>query len=185
MESKEQIINIIDNNVNQIEQLLSQKISIWKEYVLFSKLWWMGVALSIIPWVLWSIYRRKQSTDRLLYVGFLVMTISLGLDVLGDQLGLWHYRFQVIPVLPTYIPWDITFMPLGIMTLIQVKPDTNPWLKAILFALFTSYLAEPFFQWLSVYQPSHWRYSYSVPIQFTIYMAANYISRRNKFSSLN
>jgi hypothetical protein len=54
-----------------------------------------------------------------------------------------------------------------------------------MFALATSYLAEPFFKWLGVYRPRYWRFSYSVPIQALIYMFANYISRRNKFSSLN
>jgi hypothetical protein len=184
MENQDQIISIIDKNVNQIEQLLVQKVKIWTEYVLFSELWWMGVALSILPWIFWYIYRRKQSTDRLMYTGFFVMTVSLTFDILGDQLGLWHYRFQVIPVLPTYIPWDITLMPVGIMTLIQAKPKINPWFKAILFALATSYLAEPFFHWLTVYEPSHWRYSYSVPIQVAIYMCAHYISRRSNFSDL-
>jgi hypothetical protein len=75
-------------------------------------------------------------------------------------------------------------MPVGIMTLIQAKPKINPWFKAILFALATSYLAEPFFHWLTVYEPSHWRYSYSVPIQVAIYMCAHYISRRSNFSDL-
>jgi hypothetical protein len=185
MESKEQIINIIDKNANQIEQLIDEKANIWFKYVLFSRLWWMGVVLSIIPWVIWCVYRKKQSTDRLLYVGFFVITISLMLDVVGDQLGFWHYRFHVIPVLPTYFPWDVSLMPVSVMLLIQVKPSANPWVKAVLFALVASYLAEPLFQWLSVYQPTNWRFSYSVPIQIAIYMAANYISRKSKFSELS
>jgi hypothetical protein len=73
---------------------------------MFSNLWWFGVFLSIVPWIAWFAFRKKQSTDRLLYAGFFVMVISLVLDVLGDQFGLWHYRFNVIPVLPTYLPWD-------------------------------------------------------------------------------
>lgn len=182
---KEEVIILIDQNVNQIHELIYQKIEIWREYVLFSGLWWFGVLLSIIPWVIWFIFRKKRSTDRLLYVGFMVMTISVILDILGDQLGFWHYRFNVIPVLPTYFPWDLTLMPLTIMFLLQIKPNTNPYLKAIIFALISSYLAEPFFHWLEIYQPIHWRYSYSVPIQVVIYMLAHYISKRNEFSFLS
>lgn len=63
-----------------------------------------------------------RSTDRILYTGFFVMVISLVLDILGDQLGFWHYRFNVIPVLPTYFPWDLTLMPLTqIFTFIHNK----------------------------------------------------------------
>ncbi len=128
--------------------------------------------------------RNKNSTDRILYVGFFVMSISLTLDILGDQFGYWHYRYNVIPIVPTYLPWDMTLMPLAIMFLIQVKPKINPYLKAILFALLTSYVAEPFIKWLMIYNPKEWKYSYSVPIQFIIYLVAHYLSRRNKFNEL-
>ncbi|WP_407272525.1 CBO0543 family protein [Radiobacillus sp. PE A8.2] len=183
-EEKEQIINLIDNNVDQIHELIKIKIEIWQQHVLFSNLWWLGVALSIIPWVIWIKIRKKESTDRLLYAGLFVMVISLVLDVLGDQLGFWHYRFNVIPILPTYAPWDITLMPVAVMWLIQIKPKFSPITKAIIFALVTSYLAEPFFEWLGIYHTLNWKYSYSVPIQIFIYLSAHFLSKRSEFSYL-
>ncbi|MDD9270539.1 CBO0543 family protein [Paenibacillus sp. GCM10023248] len=181
---KKDIIELIDANVNQVQTLIRERVHIWHEYVLFSDLWWFGVFLSIVPWVIWFFLRNKYSSDRILYVGFFVIVISLLLDILGDQLGFWHYRFNVIPVLPTYFPWDVTLMPVSIMFLIQVKPNTSPYLKALFFALLTSYVAEPFITWLKIYEPTIWRYSYSFPIQFIIYLFAHYISRRNKFEKL-
>lgn len=185
MATKEEIIEILDKNQNEIEHLISEKIQLWNEYVLFSDLWWMGVGLSIIPWVIWFVFRKKDSTDRLLFIAFYIMAIALVSDVLGDQLGLWHYRYHVIPVLPTYFPWDVTLMPLSIIILLQVKPHVNPWLKAVFFSLVASYAAEPFFDWLGVYEPENWRYSYSVPLQIVVYMSAHYLSKRNKFAKLN
>lgn len=184
MSKNEQIIQIIDSNVNQIEQLINEKIQIWIEYVLFTPLWWLGVALSILPWIFWFKYRKKDSTDRLLYVGLFVMVISLVLDVIGDQFGLWHYRYNVIPVLPTYLPWDLTLMPVAVMTLIQFRPEIHPLIKASFFALTTSYVVEPIITLMKIYQPIQWNYTYSVPIQIVIYLAAHYLSRRTKFSSL-
>lgn len=185
MAKKEIIVQMIDTNVNEIEKLIHQKTEIWSTHVVFSNLWWFGVVLSIVPWIIWSIIRKKESSDRLLFVGFFVMTLSLILDVLGDQWGLWHYRFNVIPVLPTYAPWDITLMPVTVMLLLQYKPKANPFLKAIIFALLTSYVAEPFIEWLQIYDPKNWRYSYSVPIQFFIFISAYYISKRNGFAKLD
>lgn len=182
---KEEVIILIDNNVNAIEQLISQKVDIWIEHIVFTPLWWLGVGLSIIPWVLWFIYRKKDSTARLLYVGLYVMVIALVLDVLGDQLGFWHYRYNVLPVLPTYLPWDISLMPITVMFLLQVRPNTNPYLKAIVFALLTSYIAEPFITWIDIYVTPNWRYTYSVPIQFLIYMTAHYLSKQSSFESLD
>lgn len=181
---KEQVIQLIDQNYNRAEAIIDEKIEIWKEHVLFSGLWWFGVVLSILPWVLWFAIRRKQSTDRLLYVAFIVTTISLSLDVLGDQWGFWHYRFNVIPILPTYLPWDITLMPVAVIGLLQYKPAIHPIWKALLFALGTAYIAEPFIHWIGIYTTPNWRYSYSVPIQFGIYMLAHYVSRRNRFEPL-
>jgi hypothetical protein len=184
MVDRDQLINLIDKNVEKAKEGIYERIATWEKYIVFSDLWWMGVALTIIPWIVWYIYRRKQSTDRLMYVAFYVMITSLVLDISGSQLGFWHYRFNVVPFLPTYFPWDLTMMPVGIITLIQVKPKANPWMKAIIFALGTSYVAEPFFHWLKVYELESWRYSYSVPIQFILFMTAYYLSRRNKFEDI-
>lgn len=174
-------MKIIDANVNQIEMLIQKKVDIWIEHVVFSPLWWFGISL----WIIWYFFHKKESRDRLLYSGYVVMVIALILDVLGDQWALWHYRFNVIPVLPTYLPWDLTLMPVTIMFLLLINPNSKPFLKAIIFALSTSYIAEPIFQWMKLYQPSNWRYSYSVPIQIIIFLIAHFISKRKNFTYLN
>ncbi|KAA0548445.1 hypothetical protein FZW96_07680 [Bacillus sp. BGMRC 2118] len=177
-------ISLVDHNGSKIEELVYEKIDIWKEYVLFSELWWLGVALSIIPWIVWFLIRKKDSTDRLLYAALFVIVISLCLDVLGDQLGIWSYRYNVIPVLPTYLPWDLTLMPVTVIVILQFKPDGNPIIKALLFAAISSYLAEPFFHKLQIYHLKQWKYSYSFPIQIVIYLLAHYISSRHNFAYL-
>jgi hypothetical protein len=184
MANNEKIIEIIDSNQSHIEKLIDKKVEIWFDYVLFSGLWWMGVALSVIPWIIWFVIRKKDSTDRLLYIALYIMTISVLLDIVGDQIGLWNYRYHVIPVLPTYFPWDITLMPVAVIVLLQIKPLVNPWYKAIFFALLASYGGEPFFDWLGVYEPKNWRYSYSIPIQIAIYLSAHYLNKRNQFTKL-
>jgi len=182
MADQKKIEKLIDGNIEQIHTLIKVKVDIWKEYVVFSELWWFGLGLSIIPWIIWYIFRKKNSTDLILYAGFFVIIIALALDILGDQFGLWHYRFNVIPIVPTYFPWDITLMPVSVMIFLQIKPNANVWVKAILFALFSAYLAEPFFHWIGVYAPTKWKYTYSIPIQMLIYLIAHYLTRRAKFS---
>ncbi|MCU9613154.1 hypothetical protein OEV98_06260 [Caldibacillus lycopersici] len=184
MNNTQHIVKIIDENVNEIEALIQQKVDIWFDYIVFSPLWWFGVAFSIIPWIIWIFFHKKESRDRLLYSGFVVMVISIVLDVLGDQWALWHYRFNVVPVLPTYLPWDLTLMPVTILYILQFKPNASPFLKAIFFALLTSYIGEPFFQWMKVYHAANWKFTYSVPIQMIIYFIAHFVSTRKNFSEL-
>jgi hypothetical protein len=145
MKYKENVKKMIDDNENELKELVHQKVNIWSEHVVFSGLWWLGLILTILPWLIWLKYHKKDSRNRILFVGYFVAIISLCLDVIGDQIGLWHYRFVVIPFLPTYIPWDLTLMPLSVMFLIQIKPKINPLIKAIIFGLLSSYIAEPFF----------------------------------------
>lgn len=181
---KQEIIHLIDKNSIQVEKVIHQKVVIWTKYEFNSGLWWLGLGLTLIPWILWILFRKKESADRMLYVGFFVMVISLTLNVVGDQFGLWHYRYNVIPVLPTYFPWDITLMPLTIMFLLEIKPNINPFLKAIFFSILAAYIAEPFFTWMQIYNPKMWNYSFSLPIHFIIYLIAHSISRRKHFSNL-
>lgn len=177
-ENQQQILHIIDKNTNQITDLMYEKLNIWVHYELFSWRWWVGLCITIIPWVVWYVFtKNNKNMDRFLFAGFLTIIIAVALDVIGDQYGLWHYRFNVIPVLPTYFPWDFTLMPVTVMFFLQVKPKANPFVKAILFALISSLVGEPLFYWIDTYNLVHWRFIYSIPIQLLIYLVVNYFCK--------
>jgi hypothetical protein len=182
LEDKEQVIKLIDENVKQIEKLIQETIKIWSDHIVFSGLWWLAVFLTIVPWIIWMIFRIKSSSDRILYAGFFVMIISICLDAIGNQYGFWTYRYHVMPIFPAYLPWDITLMPVTAMFFLQIKPNGNPFFKAILFAILAAYIAEPFFHWIGIYNPKHWKYIYSVPLHIIIYLIAHYLTRKDNFS---
>ncbi|RXJ02404.1 hypothetical protein DS745_06785 [Anaerobacillus alkaliphilus] len=176
------------NNKEKIEELYKQvsiqtyeKLDIWKDTILFTWQWWIGVGLSIIPWILWIIFRRKESTLRLLTVGFFVMFLSTFLDSIGVQLGLWYYTHAPLPLIPAFFPWDTTLMPIVIMGLIQFKPKLSPYIKGLIFAGLTSYVGEPLFIWLELYKPIAWKHIYSFPIYFLIYLISNKIYIGNSY----
>ncbi|WP_227937570.1 CBO0543 family protein [Alkalihalobacillus deserti] len=150
-----------------------EKFTIWADSVLFSWQWWIGVSLSIVPWILWIKYRRKESTLRLLSVGFFVMFISTLLDSIGVQLGLWYYLHAPLPLIPAFFPWDTTLMPVTVLAFLQFKPKINHYLKALLFAGLAAYIAEPFFTWINFYQPTGWRHIYSFTFYFIIYLISH------------
>jgi len=181
---KQEIIRFLDENERQLEQLIRIKMEFWAEHVFLTPLWWFGFALTVIPWILFLRFRTKQNTDRLLYAGFFVMVVSLTLDVTGDQLGLWNYRFNVIPFLPTYAPWDLTLIPVTVMWLLQFKPRIHPLVKGAAFALLTAYVGEPFFNRIGIYEPARWEFTYSVPIYFFIYYIAHLLINGKTFAGL-
>lgn len=147
---------------------------VWVKEVLFTWRWWVGLALGVLPWLWWwFVFRKKDSTGRLLYAGYFVMAISVSLDVIGDQIGLWAYRFEVTPFIPAFVPWNSTLMPIVVMSLIQAKPHENPIYKAIFFSVTTAIIGEELAVQLGFYKMINWKHAYSIPFYFAIYIAAS------------
>jgi xanthine/uracil permease len=167
-----------------IEKIHDKKIDFWLENVLLTWQWWLGVSLTVVPWILWFFLRKKESTHRLLYAGFFAMFISSWFDYIGVSLGLWHYYYDVLPMVPSYLPWDFALIPVTIMFLIQFKPQANRYIKALIFAGGSAFIGEPIFTWLKTYDPEQWKYIYSFPILFMLFLTAHFIITRSHFDEL-
>ncbi|WP_026575213.1 CBO0543 family protein [Bacillus sp. UNC438CL73TsuS30] len=181
---KNNVYDEMNKGLELIHQGFKIRNDIWLEEILFSWRWWLGIGLVILCWGSWWILRKKISSNRLLFAGFFIMVISLSLDAIGMQLKAWNYLYPIIPLIPAYLPYDLALMPVSVMFLIQVKPMMRPVYKAILFAVLTSFVGEPFFKWLGIYEPLTWRYIYSVPFYFIIYLIAHWLSNRCNFEKL-
>lgn len=184
LKNQEQYLTKAHELYDQITAIHSEKIKFWNENVLFTWQWWLGVVLTVVPWIVWFYFRKKESTYRLLTAGLFVICISTWLDYVGVSLGLWHYNYDVLPFLPSYLPWDFTLMPVIIMMLIQFKPRVTPFIKAIIFAGLSAFVGEPFFKWIRTYDPEQWEYIYSFPFFVIIYLIAHFISSRKQFDKI-
>lgn len=157
---------------------------VWLKHVVFTAEWWVAVCLVLVPWTLWFIFRKKNSTDRLLYAGIFVISIASWLDFIGIVKGLWVYHVDVIFTIPAYILWDFSIMPVFVMFLLQVKPGVHPFWKALFFAGSAAFVGEPVFTWIGFYEPLKWSIFYSFPIYVLIYLAAYYLASRNRHEPL-
>lgn len=168
--------------INQGYLIRSQ---VWREEIVFSWRWWFGVALTLVSWGIWIIFRKRTSSDRLMFSGLFVMVVSVSLDAIGMQLNAWHYLYPIFPVIPSYFPYDFALMPVSVMLLIQFKPRIKPIYKGVIFAILTSLVGEPVFIFLGIYDPIHWKLYYSTPAYFVIYLIADHLSKRKNFSFIN
>ncbi len=174
----------MDKHANENLELVKRIIDLWQQEVVFTWRWWLGVTLTILTWLFWIKYHKRESRYRLLTAGFFVMIISVSLDAIGVQIGLWSYRYEVLPFIPAYVPYDLALMPVVIMTLIQYKPQYSPVKKAIIFALLSAFIGEPLIVWTDIYKPETWKFFYSVPIYFVIYLIANWLTTRESFEKI-
>lgn len=175
------LLKAIDQVTQQYVATHDEIERIWMEYMVFTWHWWLDVGLAVLPWILWFIVRDKKNTHNLLYAAFFTILAATILDMLGVAQGAWNYNTLLIPYLPQYLPWDLTVMPVTAMLFYQFYPKIKPWIKGIVFGLVASYVVEPIFIWLGVYEPTNWEHHYSLPIYFLIYMIGNWLYTKKRY----
>jgi hypothetical protein len=87
------------------------------------------------------------------------------LDDIGSELNLWNYPIKLVNIVPRLNPIDISVLPVMHMLIYQYFTRWKPFTIAnIIVALFNSYIAEPYFLKINIYELTNWKYSYSIPI---------------------
>ncbi len=170
--------------LNNVDIASKEYITFWINSIFLSWRWWLCTIIVLGAWILWFIFRNKKCTSRLLLAGFLTMSIAELLDTMGEQLGIWSYNIDVEPFSPAFVTFDITLLPVATMIFLQYKPNANPFIKALIFSGIGSFVAQPVFAFLGIYNRQLWKDYYSFPIFIVIYLAAHYISRLNSFDKL-
>lgn len=149
---------------------------------LFTWRWWLGVALLTLPWIIWVLFRKKDSTHRLLYAGLSAIVLALLIDNVNLSFNLWSYPVKIVPYAPMFIlPYHISLLPVAVMFTIQWKPNLNPFIKGVILAAVGSFVTEPVFVYFKFYNPKNWPYYYDFFMMLSIYLVAHYLSSRTQF----
>lgn len=147
--------------------------------------WWAGLALFIIPWLIWFKYRKKDSTGRLLLAGLLVIILSLIIDLAALSLGLWTYPMIIIPLAPfLFLPYHFSLAPVGIMFALQIKPQMNSLFKGILFSAIGAFGGMNFFNAIDFYDPKNWSTLYDFVIFLILFYCGYGITKMDSFQGL-
>ncbi len=163
-------IDAIDQITDNFVDLHDRIREVWLTQVLFTWHWWLDVALTVLPWILWFIVRQRNLQRRLLFAGLVTALLATYLDMIGMTQGWWTYYTWVVPLMPEYLPWDLAVMPVTVMLFYQYKPNWNPWIKAAIFGMFGAFVSEPLFEWIGIYKRITWEYWYSFPIYIAVFM---------------
>ncbi|MGN7942171.1 CBO0543 family protein [Virgibacillus sp. 6R] len=167
------IQNLIDQKYKTLDDTHTKLSQIWADHIVFSFGWFTSLFLTVVPWIVWFIFRNKDSQTRLLLGGLWAMLVSSWLDYIGVTLGLWKYYNKLVPIMPDYFPWDFSLMPVTIMFFLQFKPKVRPIIKGLIFAAMTAFLAEPLFFWLGYYEYRGWNSIWSFPFFLVIYLISH------------
>ena|SRR5579875_1835654 len=181
---KQQRIEQVGKIYDQLTQLQKEFFQFWYDNTFLHYNWWISLGLTVGPWLIWYLFRKKESTDRLLYGGFFVIIITCWFDFLGTSAGFWYYTGALVPTMPAYVPFDMCLFPVLVMLMIQWRPGISAWIKSVAFGIISAFIAEPLFSYIGFYVPVRWRYICSFPIYIVIYLIAHWLSSRNSFSEI-
>ncbi|WP_026580853.1 CBO0543 family protein [Bacillus sp. J33] len=177
-------LNLIDKANKMITEANKMITEATYNAFLFTWNWWIALGMLVIPWILWGVFRKKDSSSRLLFAGFIVMILSSILDSYGVDRGKFAYPVKVIPLPTLSYSFRYSMVPVTIMFLLQYKPHLNPLIKAILFAGFSAYIGMPLMAMIHLYKKVDWAYTYSFFILFSLFMIAHWFSRRKSFGEI-
>lgn len=169
----------------QIADLSAELSTLVEKDFMFTWQWWFGIALFIIPWVFWLIFRNKESQVRLLFAGAVVIIISITIDLVALTSGLWVYPLSITTIAPIlFLPYHFSLTPVAVMFLLQIKPGINPIVKGALFAALAAFIGMPFFEMIDFYDSKGWSTFYDFLIFLGLFLVGYVCTRIKGFDEL-
>jgi hypothetical protein len=143
----------------------------WINHEFLTWQWWMLLITTILVWVIGVKTVDKKRTQLILNYGLIVGILSLILDMVGLNHGLWAYPIRLYwAFIPPFIPYDLAYLPVIFMLVYQRYGQR--WfsflLVIILISAIFSFVIEPLFNWMGIYVLYKWKYIYSFPIYISL-----------------
>lgn len=178
-------INKIIDIYKVIFKVNEKMVQLWTTDIFLSFNWWLSIAVFIIPWVVWFMIRKKESTFRLLYAGLIMTFLNSTLESVGNPYGWWNFT-PTIPYLNSfYFPTSLSTVPVLAMLTLQFFSKWPPALQATIYSIIISFVTRPFLSWTQLYfQKPVWEYYYFLPIYFVFYLIVYNVSQRNEYTQL-
>lgn len=158
----------------EIQRLLtSAHIEKWMQDV-FHFQWFFLLGLSIAALSLWWKLLNKSRLPEVLLYAVLITIIMMGVDECGEELTLWVYPIYLFPVFPVITASNLVFV---ILTLSLTHQYFSTWKSfsaaAIVVSGLLSFVLEPAFAFIKLYQLLNWNYGYN----FLLYIAVALLVR--------
>ena len=141
----------------------------WLHEDLFSWRWWLMFAVTFFYYTVWWKTVRKDNLVSILLLGSLVTVMSIILDIVGLEMFWWSYPHKLFPLMPPFLVFDTTHLPINFMWIYQCSKTWKQYLLRItLLSAALAFLIEPFLVWLGVYRLDNWHYLFSFPIYILV-----------------
>ena len=141
----------------------------WMRVDVFRIRWWFLLIMFLVAvFVWWKTIDKTRFSEIVLYAA-IVSIFALVLDELGEELALWDYPIDIFPLFPPISAVNLASLPMIYSLIYQ---NFRTWKKfiiaSIVMALVFSFILEPLFVLVGIYQILTWKYYYGFPIYIAI-----------------
>jgi len=131
--------------------------------------WWLQIALLVIALSVWWKLVDKKRLLELTFYGFAIMTVSIWLDEVGYELGIWYYPIDLIPVFPPSTAIDYVMLPVIYTLVYQYCISWRSFIISVsILAGVFSFILEPLLEKFGFYVPICWKYYYGFPVYMAV-----------------
>ncbi|HMM22132.1 MAG TPA: CBO0543 family protein [Selenomonadales bacterium] len=154
----------------ELQRLLTRmRVEEWLQGGVFNFRWWLLLALFFVSAFVWyRLVDKRRLPEMVLYVG-LTTIITLVLDEFGEELVLWDYPTDILPIFPPLTAVDLASLPMIYSLIYQYFGTWRSftWATVIMATVFC-FVLEPVLVWGGFYQLLKWRYYYGFPIYIAL-----------------
>ena len=168
-----------DPAVEEQWRLTCARVREWVQDELLGLNWWILLLLFLITAYIWWKKADKNRFSEIVIFTLLIILFVIVLDELGEELSLWYYTVDLIPIFPPITAIDISCMPLIYMLIYQYAKTWKSFLIAtIVMAAVFCFILEPVFVWMGIYKMLTWKSYYGFPIYVFIAVFSKFVTGR-------
>lgn len=178
----------IPKSVEIQKHLTDIHIEDWIKQDVFHFTWWALIGLiCIYIFIWWKILDKQRAPEICLYV-VLATLLVLGIVEYGEELILWEYPIDIIPIFPPLTSINLISLPLVYSLTYQYFKTKKSFVVAtIIITAILCFILEPILVWGNLYKLLHWKYYFSFPIYVSVAICVrllvtkiNSIAEKNK-----
>lgn len=157
-------------------ELTTLRVHEWVQDELFSVGWWLLLALFLLNvYLSWKIADKKRFGETALFTAVVVICIIV-LDELGEELVLWYYPVDIIPLFPPASAVNVSCLPFVYGLLFRIAKPWKRFLAVLaVMSVISCFVLEPIFVWANLYRKLDWKSWYGLPIYFAIGVVSKFI----------
>ena len=159
------MVTEIPKDVEIQRQLTSIHVEEWMKEDVFHLKWWLLIGLILAFLFFWWKAADKSIFRDVCMFAALTTIIAMGINEYGEELTLWDYPTDIIPIFPPLSSINLIGLPLIYSIVFQYFRTRRSFIWAVLaVTAIICFVIEPILVWMGLYQLIKWKHVFNYPI---------------------